>query len=495
VTTITANVPDGAGTGKISVTTSGGTATSATDFTVAPGVTVNLASVGPPTSTRTATFSGFGAFEAVDVYFDTTDIALGSADGNGAGSATLTIPASASPGTHWVTAVGRHSGYSAQTAFTVRTDWPTTGFGVGHHGFNPYENTLSTSSASRLDEEWTFATGGSIQSQAVAVGGVLYFGSNDDNVYAVTQATGAIKWQFTTGGSVYSAPAVVGGVVYAGSSDGKVYALKASTGALMWSHATAGSILWSSPAVANGMVYIGSTASVVYALKTSTGAQVWAHTTAGAIYSSPAVSGGVVYVGSYDDDTLYALDAATGATRWTYVTGSAVFSSPSVHSGAVYFGSDDGKFYAINARTGALLWSFTGSSLFEGSPAIVAGVVYIGDDAGVFRALDARSGGLQWSTSTDGAIYGAPAVANGVVYVPAGNSIYAFATYGSLLWKAKVGATADGVIVADGMVTASVRDGNLYQYALDGGSSAGAVARPLPASLRPNLSLREQRNW
>jgi outer membrane protein assembly factor BamB len=48
-----------------------------------------------------------------------------------------------------------------------------------------------------------------------------------------------------------SAPAVVDGVVYVGSRDGKVLALSAATGATIWTVATGGEVS-SSPAVAVG---------------------------------------------------------------------------------------------------------------------------------------------------------------------------------------------------------------------------------------------------
>ena len=45
------------------------------------------------------------------------------------------------------------------------------------------------------------------------------------------------------------------GVVYVGSDDENVYALNASTGAKLWSYPAGGS----SPAVVNGTLYIGAT--------------------------------------------------------------------------------------------------------------------------------------------------------------------------------------------------------------------------------------------
>jgi len=43
--------------------------------------------------------------------------------------------------------------------------------------------------------------------------------------------TGALRWNYGTGNEVHSSPAVVGGTVYIGSYDHNVYALNANTGA------------------------------------------------------------------------------------------------------------------------------------------------------------------------------------------------------------------------------------------------------------------------
>ncbi len=48
--------------------------------------------------------------------------------------------------------------------------------------------------------------------------------------------TNQILWSNATGGAVWSSPAVAEGVVYIGSNDGNVYALSTSTGAFIWSY-------------------------------------------------------------------------------------------------------------------------------------------------------------------------------------------------------------------------------------------------------------------
>ena len=89
--------------------------------------------------------------------------------------------------------------------------------------------------------------------------GVVYIGSEDDNVYALNASTGAKLWSYDTGNKVESSPAVANGVVYVGTRPGGVDALNASTGALLWSYTT-GSVGDSSPAIVNGTLYIGSSA-------------------------------------------------------------------------------------------------------------------------------------------------------------------------------------------------------------------------------------------
>ncbi|HEX9376954.1 MAG TPA: IPT/TIG domain-containing protein, partial [Actinomycetota bacterium] len=118
-TQLKSTVPVLASTGPISVTNAGGTGTSSTNFAVTLGITISTTS-GPPRTVVTVNGSGFAANEAVDLFFDTTDLVLAIAGANGtfAGMA-LRVPRSAEPGAHWITAGGRRSGNGAQKPFTV----------------------------------------------------------------------------------------------------------------------------------------------------------------------------------------------------------------------------------------------------------------------------------------------------------------------------------------------------------------------------------------
>ena len=266
---------------------------------------------GPPTSTVKVSGTGFGGFKAVDIYFDNTDKALAATNGTGAFSGiAIKVPASARPGTHYITAVQRHSGRSAQARFLVNTNWAQFRYSLSHAGFNPYENVLTPGNVSGLDKAWSYTTGNNVFSSPAVANGVVYVGSDDGNVYALNAATGAELWSFKTGSTVESSPAVANGVVYIGSDDHNVYALNAATGAKLWSFAT-GAAVESSPAVANGVVYVGSDDDSVYALNAATGLRLWSFTTELPVVSSPAVANGVIYIAGHDGN-LYAFHLSDG---------------------------------------------------------------------------------------------------------------------------------------------------------------------------------------
>jgi outer membrane protein assembly factor BamB len=362
-------------------------------------VTLNKA-VGPPTTLVTVGGTSFGLEEAVDVYFDTTDMLLVATDTTGKFTgAVLKVPRGAEPGKHWITAVGRKSGKAAQKAFTVRTDWAQFRRAPAHLGFNAFENVLNVTNVSGLAQAWAAPTGGDISSSPAVAGGVVYVGSKDDKLYAFNAATGALKSGFpaTTGSDIYSSPAVANGVVYVGSIDGKLYAFNAATGATKsgFPVTTGGAISYSSPAVAGGVVYVGSHDGKLYAFNAASGATRagFPVSTGAGIRPSPAVANGVVYVGS-DDHKLYAFNAATGALKagFPVTTGGAIYSSPAVANGVVYVGSDDGNLYALSTSNGALLFAAaTGGPIGFSSPAVADGNVYVGsgDDKLYAYNLDA----------------------------------------------------------------------------------------------------------
>ena len=336
--------------------------------------------------------------------------------------------------------------------------------------------------------QWTFSTGGVIQSSPAVAGGMVYFGSRDGKIYAVNAATGAEQWEYQTGSWVDSSPAVVNNVVYVGSNDGNLYALDASNGQKLWVFKTSGPIL-SSPAVADGVVYFGGDDDRIYALNALTGKKLWSFKTGGQVTSSPLVANGIVYVGS-SDGCLYSFNTTDGRLRVRFPH-SEILSSPAVDGKNVLFISSDGflftidggahswpaEYFILNIWTQAAGWGFaphppsiTGVSVQQqlgmmnvSSPAIENNTLYVGVD--LYLAATNIQGKTLWMFKAGDEIASSPTVSGNTVYVGSyDGKIYAVnATTGKQLWNVSTGyKIGSSPALADGVLYVGSYDGKLY---------------------------------
>jgi len=359
-------------------------------------------------------------------------------------------------------------------------DWPMFRANPSHTG-SAIGNTLVTPNLL-----WSYPTNGgpdSGESSPAIVNGVLYFGSTDDNLYALNATEGTKLWNYSTGGPIDSSPAVYNGVVYTGSLG--LYALNATNGDEIWVFKSSYLII-SSPTVLDGIVYFADN-NVVYALNAENGSMLWNNTVSSSywqIVSSPAVANGVVYIGS-DDHDLYALNATNGSQLWVYPTGSYVESSPTVANGIVYVISDDQNLYALNEVNGQKLWNYNSTlNTVNGESIVVANnVVYVLSGINVeLKALNAKTGVQSWSSSmTDCEPF--PIVVGDVLYIGSINNLFAFnATNGNWLWNStQTGEILSSPAYANGVVYIDSTNGYIYAFGTPSAPSAQATSSPTPS--------------
>ncbi len=72
---------------------------------------------------------------------------------------------------------------------------------------------------------WEFRAGGKIRTEALVHEGRVYFGSEDNFLYALDSGSGKPVFRFKAGGNIYGKPLVHDGRVYFGSTDGFIYSL------------------------------------------------------------------------------------------------------------------------------------------------------------------------------------------------------------------------------------------------------------------------------
>ena len=74
--------------------------------------------------------------------------------------------------------------------------------------------------------KWKFKTKGKVWSSPVISDGMVFFGSDDQYLYAVDMKTGQEKWKFKTKDDVVSSPAISDVMVFFGSNDHYLYTVK-----------------------------------------------------------------------------------------------------------------------------------------------------------------------------------------------------------------------------------------------------------------------------
>ena len=165
----------------------------------------------------------------------------------------------------WVQAVG----VASETVFYGEAD--TFGFcpGLEMHAID-----ITTGK-----ENFKFKTQGNVETILIA-GQVIYFGGNDQNLYAVNLQDGIEKWRFKTNGTLSGTPIIDQDVIYFGSNDHFLRALDIKTGQELWKYKAAGRPCWSainwgpklhpitfSPSVNDGILYFIDSKGYLYALQ------------------------------------------------------------------------------------------------------------------------------------------------------------------------------------------------------------------------------------
>ena len=130
---------------------------------------------------------------------------------------------------------------------------------------------------------WVYSTPGPhpiISSPAVSSDGIrVYFGSDDNSLYCLDAATGALVWSTPMGDKVRSSPALSsdGLLVYVGSMDGSLYSFSTTAGSQVWSYVTGGDVQSSPVITSDNYIYIISTDGVLHCVSggPSGGSKMW----------------------------------------------------------------------------------------------------------------------------------------------------------------------------------------------------------------------------
>lgn len=195
---------------------------------------------------------------------------------------------------------------------------------------------------------------------------VIYFGSDNNNLYALNTSDGSIKWNKTFTNKFYSSPIINedGSIVYIGNSNNNLYAINTIDGSTKWNFETAGGVD-SSPVLNphESVVYIASRDGKLYAINTSNGTENWNYNfNKQTIISTPTLNeeGSIIYNIVYTG-ILYAINTNTRIKIWEFNANNQIFSSPvlSVDEKTIYISDKNNNIYAVKTKDGKQLWKNT----------------------------------------------------------------------------------------------------------------------------------------
>jgi outer membrane protein assembly factor BamB len=294
---------------------------------------------------------------------------------------------------------------------------------------------------------------GGFEATAAIVDGVIYVGSFDGNLYALSLADGEEKWKFHTELGFKAAPAVREGMIYIGDVDGKFYAIDAASGQEKWS-VTSGAEINAGANFYRDQVLFTSQDGGFYCLNPGDGKLVWKYTIDNMIQCSPTVVENRGFLAGCDGK-LHIVDLDKGVAAATVDIGDPTLSTPAALGDLVYFGTQGGRFLAVDWRQakvawtydpqrkqpllssaavsaelavfggkdravhalkldgGDEAWSFRTHSPIDSSPVVVGSRVFVGGGDGRLYALDLKTGEKEWEYDAGGHFPASPAVADG----------------------------------------------------------------------------------
>jgi outer membrane protein assembly factor BamB len=255
---------------------------------------------------------------------------------------------------------------------------------------------------------WRAKPGGPLRGAPTVAFGSIYVMTQDNQVYALAAADGAVQWQASASleaGSVFGAgsPAAGQGTIVAGYSSGEVQAYRYENGRDLWDDALARTSIALSvstltdvdadPVIDRGRVFALGQGGRMASYELVTGQRSWEISIAG--ISTPWVAGEWIYVVT-DDAKLLCIARATGRVRW--MTQLARFrneekkkdpirwTGPVLAGGRLILVNTEGQLAEVTPADGSIAATQDLKSPLSQSPIVAGGVLYLLDDAGRITA-------------------------------------------------------------------------------------------------------------
>lgn len=281
---------------------------------------------------------------------------------------------------------------------------------------DPKGNVLAYKGKQRLWE--TKVTKAGLTSGVEAADGLVIVGNPKGQVFALDQATGAIKWTAQLSGAVISTALVQSGRVIVVANDGTVYALEEETGQVAWTYKLPNASFslrgQATPVSLDPRtVLIGTSTGYIFAIDSVAGVPRLQRRVAVSegrsdiqrlidVDSEPVVSGQYVVTTSFQGQVTV-LDLASQRVLWS--ENSSSLNRPEVTDGRVIVSQLDGQVIAYDLITGNQIWKNEQLLNRQLSNAVLLGDhLVVGDLDGYLHQIDPNTGTTLGRVKTSGEV-------------------------------------------------------------------------------------------
>lgn len=237
---------------------------------------------------------------------------------------------------------------------------------------------------------------------------VVVVGSEDGKLYAFDAKTGEPRdgFPFRAEDKIWSTPVIQDGVVYFGSHDKYVYAVSLTDGTLKWKFLTGGAVA-GRPLLFRDMVIAGSFDKKLYAINTKDGRKVWEFQGDNWFWAGAVANGRTIFAPSMDGN-VYALDRG-GNLSWKQDLETPIVSRPVLVPGGLVVAGRDGRIRLLDTSLAEIGLQRVRAFLpLRGDPEILAPLtavdesVFVAAQDSTIRRIEARANlVLMWCFNTE----------------------------------------------------------------------------------------------
>ena len=233
---------------------------------------------------------------------------------------------------------------------------------------------------------WTAHAGRRFTPPVETEGNLLYGGSLDRKVYAISMTDGDIQWSARMPGMIVGGVLVSGDTVFvaSGRPQGRVSALYRGTGKQIWRTGTPP--IGAPLALIDGGLIALSERGEILSLDPNGGKVRWRHRLGVARIAAVPAGAGVLLVAT--TDSLYRLSSATGQVQRRAASPGAIVSAWLVRDSSLVAGTTDSQVVSLDPRELRLNWTLKVDAPVLDSPAALGDTLFLATRIGSVYRID-----------------------------------------------------------------------------------------------------------